>query len=127
MSIIHKKIGNNKYAYIAIREGGKVIHKYLGPVSNNNVHKMISRANEVMSVPERFKSLFWDTSLINIQIKRNARYIIERVLESGDLDAIQWMQMVYPVRTIMDTLNVSRNITAKSKNFWMIWFGVDDA
>lgn len=126
MSIINKKIGNNEYAYIAIREGGKVIHKYLGPVSNNDVHKIISRVNEITSVPERFKSLFWDTSITNIQIKRNARYIIERVLESGDLDAIQWMQMLYPVRTIIDVLIVSRNIGKKSKNFWMIWFGVDD-
>ena len=127
MGVITKKIGKNEYAYLAIREGRKVIHKYLGSVNDPKVNTMLTRKSEVAAVPERFRSLFWDTSLNNIHIKRNARYVIDRVLESGDTEAVQWLQRVYPVQTIIDVLNVSRNITKKSKNFWTIWFGAADA
>ncbi len=127
MALITKKIGKNEYIYLAVREGRKVVHKYLGPAHDPRVSKIISNKAETLTVPDRFRSLFWDTNPAKIQIKRNARYIIERILELGDMDALQWMQRVYPVQTILDVITISRNITDKSKNFWMIWFGVHDA
>ena len=126
MALITKKIGKNKYAYLVVREGTKVVHKYLGSVDKPEVSKIISDHKEVSSVPERFRSLFWDTKLDNINIKRNYRYIIERVLEFGDMSALQWMQRVYPSRDIVNVLKICRAISAKSRNFWMIWFGASD-
>jgi hypothetical protein len=104
-----------------------VVHKYLGPVGSPQVKKKLAEKKEVSMVPERFRSLFWDTSLGNIQIKRHARYIIERVLEFGDMDALEWLQRVYPTQMIIDVLSVSRSISEKSRNFWEIWFGVEHA
>lgn len=75
-------------------------------------------------LPDRFSSLFWDVCIKNINIKKNANYIIERILEYGDLDAIAWMQQVYAWQTIIDVLLISRSISAKSRNFWELWFGV---
>jgi hypothetical protein len=127
MSVIIKKIGKNKYAYLVIREGKRVVHKYLGPLNNPQVAKIISERKEISAIPKHLYYLFWDTSLNNIHIKRNARYIIERVLEFGDMDAVQWLQKVYSTQNIVDVLNLSKTITEKSRNFWMIWFGVIDA
>ena len=127
MSVVTKKIGKGEYVYLATREGNKVVHKYLGPVGSPQVKKKLAEKKEVSMVPERFRSLFWDTSLGNIQIKRHARYIIERVLEFGDLDALEWLQRVYPTQMIIDVLSVSRSISEKSRNFWEIWFGVEHA
>jgi hypothetical protein len=127
MAVITKKIGNRQYAYHAIREGRKVVHKYLGPARDPRVMKIISEKTEVRKVPGRFRSLFWDTNPDNIHIKQNARYIIERILEFGSMDSLQWMQRVYPSQTIIDVLSLSRGLSGKSKNFWMIWFGVNDA
>ena len=78
-------------------------------------------------VPEDLSSLFWDTNWRQIHLRRHARYVIERVLELGWLDAVSWLQRVYPVQTIIDVLTVSKVITAKSRNFWKLWFGVKDA
>jgi hypothetical protein len=127
MTIISKKAGKKKYAYLSVREGSRVVHKYIGPVDDPKVMKILSGKAETTGVPLRFRPLFWDTVLENIHINRNARYIIERVLEFGDLDAVEWLQKVYPVRKIADVLNLSKNVTEKSKNFWTIWFGVDYA
>lgn len=127
MSLVTKNIGRGKYVYLVTREGKKVVHKYLGPVGSPQVQKKLDEKKEVSMVPERFRSLFWDTSLGNIQIRRHARYIIERVLEFGDMDALEWLQRVYPTRMIIDVLSVSRSISDKSRNFWEIWFGVEHA
>lgn len=127
MAVVIKKIAGREYAYLVIRESQRVVHKYLGSASNPDVVKIISDKESVAGVPEQFRSLFWDTSLGNIHIRRNARYIIERVLEFGDMDAFDWLQKVYPVRNIVDVLLLNRGISEKSRNFWRVWFGVSDA
>jgi len=127
MGIITKKIRNGTYAYLAVREGRKVIHKYLGSVHDPLVARIIRDNKEASSIPEWLQYLFWDTSLNKIHMKRNARYIIERVLEFGDMNALGWLQKIYPAQIILNVLYVSRTITEKSRNFWMLWYGVDDA
>lgn len=127
MSVVTKKIGKGEYAYLVERQGKKVVHKYLGPAGSPQVMKKLAERKEVSEVPDRFRTLFWDTTLGNIHIRRNARYIIERVLELGDIEALDWLQRVYPTRTVLDVLGTSRAISDKSRNFWEIWFGVQNA
>ena len=127
MAAIIKKIGNREYAYLVMREGKRIVHKYIGPAGSPRAVQSLREKSETTSVPPRFRSLFWDTSIDKIHIKRNARYIIERVLELGDVDAIEWLQRVYPARRIIDVLHLSRPLTEKSRIFWMLWFGVGTA
>jgi hypothetical protein len=126
MNLITKKIANREYSYLVFREGKKVVHKYLGPANNPEVVKLVLDKKEVSTIPERMRYLFWDTSLSKVHIKTNTRYIIERVLEFGDIYALEWLQRVYPARTIADVIFLSRIITEKSRNFWMLWFGITD-
>ncbi|OGW38293.1 MAG: hypothetical protein A2Y97_04740 [Nitrospirae bacterium RBG_13_39_12] len=127
MGVIIKRIGRREYAYLVAREGKRVKHTYLGPADGPKVIKIISDKKETSAIPARFRPLFWDTSLSKIHIKINARYIIERVLEFGNMDAVKWLQKVYSFQTVINILNMSRIITDKSRNFWLIWFGVTDA
>ncbi len=126
MAVITKKIGKREYAYLVNRAGRKVVHTYLGAIDKPEVKQIMHEQKERLSVPEQFRTLFWDTSLPNIDIKRNARYIIERTLELGDLNALLWIQRLYTAQNIINILRTSRNISEKSRNFWMIWFGVSD-
>lgn len=119
MSIIIK---DKKYAYLAYRSGTKVVHKYLGPISNPEVAQKIKELKKEKSVPEEFYYLFWDTDPKKIDLKKNSRYVIEKVLEIGSLDALQWIQRIYTTNLIIETLEISRKISSKSKNFWTIWF-----
>jgi len=88
---------------------------------------MVKAREEAASVPMRLRTLFWDTALENINLKNHARYVIDRVLESGDLDAFTWLSNVFPGWKIKEELILSRNISGKSRNFWQIWFGEEDA
>jgi hypothetical protein len=127
MAIIRKKIGTKEYSYLVSREGSRVIHRYLGPVHCAKAQKMMAVREGVASVPERFRSLFWETALENINLKTHGRYIMEKVLEFGDLDAFCWLRDIYPGWQIRETLLLSRNLSEKSRSFWSIWFEGEDA
>ncbi|HWR59528.1 MAG TPA: hypothetical protein VN328_11635 [Thermodesulfovibrionales bacterium] len=126
MAVIIKNISGREYAYLVTRQDKRVVHKYLGSTSDPRVAKLMSDRKKTGTVPEQFRSLFWDTTLGNIHIRRNARYIIERVLEFGDMDAVNWLQRNYSVQAIVDVLLLSKGISKKTRNFWMLWFGVSD-
>jgi len=127
MNIVRKKIRGHEYVYLSSREGSRVVHKYLGRTDSPSVARIIAEKILTSGVPEDLSSLFWDTNWRQIHLRRHARYVIERVLELGWLDAVSWLQRVYSVQTIIDGLTVSKVITAKSRNFWKLWFGVKNA
>lgn len=124
MSIVVKKIRKNRYAYLAYRSGSRVVHKYLGAVSDPEVQAKMKAFEQGNKVPKGFAYLFWDTDVSQIDVRRNARYIIEKVLEFGDLKALDWIQRLYPTRKIIETCEGSRKISEKSMNFWRTWFDI---
>lgn len=66
-------------------------------------------------------TIFWGTDLSKIDIEENKQYIIERILELGDNDAVQWLLSNVSLCDIKKTLERSRRISRKSKNFWSIF------
>lgn len=67
------------------------------------------------------QTLFWDTNPKNIDTKKNARYIIERVLEFGRDNEVRWVFKQYPKRTIKKVINLPRvQLSDKSKALWSL-------
>jgi len=69
---------------------------------------------------EYLRPFFWDSDLSKIKIKENKQYIIERILELGDRDAVQWLFSNFSLDEIKKTVKESKNISQKSLNFWSI-------
>ena len=126
MSIIFKNQGGNRYAYLSALEGNAVRQRYIGNVKAPAVRKLLQLTADSTSVPDRLAYLFWDTSVRNIHVKKHARSIITRILELGDMEAVQWMQMVYPGTKVIEVLLTTRNLSDKCRNFWKIWYEVDN-
>jgi hypothetical protein len=42
-------------------------------------------------IAERFERFFWDASSDSISILQHERYIIERLLNEGDLQSLKWL------------------------------------
>lgn len=124
MAITVKTIHGKRYAYAAYRLGEKVVHKYLGPMSKPEVNAAIAEIESWKTIPEALRPLFWDTDAAKIDIKKNSRYIVERILELGNMNALSWLERLYPARKIIEVLKTSRKISKKSKNFWEVWFDV---
>jgi len=69
-------------------------------------------------------SLFWDADPKSIDVKKNARYVIERILEYGNENDVRWMFKNFELLQIKDILSESRNISRKSANFWSLILGL---
>ena len=54
-------------------------------------------------IPQTVKDLLWDVNPETISLKDNFRFIIERVLEYGDLAEIKWMESTFTRNQIIDT------------------------
>lgn len=67
------------------------------------------------------QALFWDTKPNKIDTKKNARYIIERVLEFGRDNEVRWVFKQYPKRTIKKVINLPRvQLSDRSKALWSL-------
>lgn len=67
------------------------------------------------------QSLFWDTDPKKIDKKKNARYIIERILEFGNLNEARWLFGAYHKSKIKKVMNLPRaQISKKSKSLWSL-------
>lgn len=76
-------------------------------------------------LPEHLQRFFWDTRLVDVEIQPHATYIIERLMETGDMDAVAWMLATYPREKIISTLKTTRSLTPKSANFWAFYFNIN--
>lgn len=70
------------------------------------------------------KSIFWDLDAEKLNLKKNARQIIERVLEWGDLEQVHWVLKTYTKDQIIETVKNSRQLSRKSANFWADYFNI---
>ena len=68
------------------------------------------------------QSLFWDVDPKSIDPKRNARYVIERILDFGTDEEIQWMWRFYKHSLIEDVVKKSRVLHKKTRRFWALMF-----
>ena len=65
------------------------------------------------------RSLFWDVDPKTIDLEKNARYVIERVLDFGNAEEISWMFKRYPRAKIAETLHQPRSqVGPKSRALW---------
>jgi len=64
--------------------------------------------------------LFWDIDPSCLDLQENKDYIIERILELGDQEALIWLFSTYAQSDIKRVLSKSRRISRKSFNYWSL-------
>ena len=65
------------------------------------------------------RSLFWDTNPARIDIKKNASYIIERILDFGNDQEVRWLWKTYPREVLKSVVTTSKNLHDSSKSLWI--------
>ena len=66
--------------------------------------------------------LFWDAE--QIDLKKNAGYIISRVLDFGDIEDVHALQKLYSADEIAHVIRTRRGISPKTGKFWAIKLGI---
>ena len=73
---------------------------------------------------EILKPIFWDLDVEKLDLRKNARQIIERVLEWGGLKQVHWIMETYSKDEIIEVIKNSRQLSKKSANFWANYYDV---
>ncbi len=64
------------------------------------------------------RKYFWDVDFDALDIDIDKKYILERILDFGDEESVQWAKQAFSKRDILAVLENSRKISEKSLNFW---------
>ncbi len=71
-------------------------------------------------IPNRLRPYFWDTEFSTILPERHRDFILSRILEHGDLEAVRWALRTYPKPLIIDFLR-GRGKAVLSQRAWHFW------
>ena len=66
------------------------------------------------------QSLFWDTNPDNIDLDKNAQYVIERVLDLGRDSEVSWLWRTYDKSILRDVVVRSRSLRPSAKALWTL-------
>ena len=78
-----------------------------------------------MKPPYFLKKYFWDVNFASLDLKRDQLYIITRLLEYGDIEAIRWLLKTVKPGKIKEIILQSRELSLKTVNFWHLFFNLD--
>lgn len=76
-----------------------------------------ARAALAPRVPRSLYRYFWDTDPRTIDPPTHARYVVERLLEYGNLSALGWLRTAYPKPILRRTARTSRRLSPRARNF----------
>lgn len=77
-----------------------------------------------MFLPPFLKKYFWDVDTRDLGKKKYQAFVVERILEHGNAEAIIWMNRNFSRIIIRNTLMKRRGISARSANYWALIYNV---
>lgn len=86
-----------------------------------------SKAQKKQRLPRYLHQFFWDVVAGQIDLHRHSEYVIARLLEYGDLAAIQWLLRAYTRQEIAKVVKQSRQLSRKTANFWRLRLAIAES
>lgn len=71
------------------------------------------------------KPIFWDTDINTLDITRFNKYTIERILQYGRMEHINWMMQNFSDEEIIDAVKNSLIIDRKTANYWALFYKIN--
>lgn len=84
--------------------------------------KTIANKNQLPSYCQKY---FWDVNWKKLDYKKYSYFVIERLLEYGNILCLKWMFKQYSIKEIKQVIINSRNTSLKSALFWADFLKVD--
>ena len=72
------------------------------------------------SLPPAFRRFFWDTPLSSLSVETHRDFILGRLLEWGDRQALRWVFRTYPKASLKEFLR-RRGVEILSKKNWRFY------
>ena len=72
------------------------------------------------TLPGTVQKYFWDCDIKELSLEEHRHFIIERILNFGDDDAVRWLLDHTKPASIKNVVQHGRNLSEKTRNFWNI-------
>lgn len=69
-------------------------------------------------LPTFLKSYFWDVDFYKLDPQEYPEFVLKRVIDRGDTQALRWALSCYPLESIKNLVLKSRDLSRKTANFW---------
>jgi len=70
------------------------------------------------SLPRALHRYFWDTDTTKLKPQDYPQYVIQRLLEMGDDEAVRWVRKNFSENLIKKTVQKRRGFSPKTAQFW---------
>ena len=77
-------------------------------------------SGKMRKLPKFLEKYFWDVEFEKITFEKSKVYILRRILEYGDEEAVCWMWKNFKKSEIKNALSNFRGYSQKSANFWAL-------
>ena len=69
-------------------------------------------------LPVSIRPFFWDTDSKKLDPSKFPLYVINRLLDKGDLEAVRWVKRNFSEKLIIKTIKTRRDFSFKTVIFW---------
>jgi hypothetical protein len=85
-----------------------------------------SLSNNVDKIPQSLKPFFWDVDFEALSVGNCSHFIISRLMEHGDDEALPFLMRTYSQEELRETIKTSRSISNRSRRVWALLLEVED-
>jgi len=77
-----------------------------------------------MKIPKSLHRYFWDVDVEKLDPKKKPYFVINRLLDKGNLEAVRWVRENYKEEQIKETFKKMRDFNAKVGRFWSLFLNI---
>lgn len=69
-------------------------------------------------IPEELEGFFWDVNVKKLDPSKKPYFVIQRLLDKGNVQAVRWVRQNYTPQDIAETFYHMRDFRTKVGRFW---------
>lgn len=77
-----------------------------------------------INLDDNLQRYFWDTDLSKLDMTKKSEFVIARLLDKGNFQAVRWVIKNYSKQEIIKTLKTYRDFSLKSASFWALFYNI---
>ena len=79
-----------------------------------------------MKIPKSLHGYFWDVDVKKLDPEKKPYFVINRLLDKGDFEAVRWVMKKYNKEQIKETFGKVRDFNVKVGNFWALFLKISE-
>lgn len=78
-------------------------------------------------IPETLYKFFWDVNPQKVNPAEKPYFVIQRLLDKGNIEAVRWVRENFSTADIAETFYKMRDFRAKVGYFWTLFLELDQS